>query len=202
MVVEPVKQTTIFNGIIGFGRSCLDKSETMSVGIVVERRESRSPWVDAVWKPVSIIPGAPAIEGWRELASGEGWRQFHAATVTLELHHTDSESYKYNLSTRTPSIFVVMEPDDGDMPWQVLLATASAYEGESYLTSDEGMVEAVPMPEEIKAWVRDFAEAHFAPEPFKKRKRDRTPAMEEEKFGKRPIFGRGEPGRGPENGDA
>ena len=184
----------------------MDKSETMSVGIVVERRESKSPWIDAVWKPVSIIPGAPAIEGWRELASGEGWRQFHAATVTLELHHTDSESYKYNLSTRTPSVFVVMEPaGEGDMPWQVLLATASAYEGESYLTSDEGMVEAVPMPDEIKAWVRDFAEAHFAPEPFKKRKRDRTPAMEEEKFGKQPIFERGGSNRGskqgPEAGD-
>lgn len=172
----------------------------MAVGIVVERRDSDNRWVDETWKPVGIIAGAPPVEGWRELAAGEGWRRYHAATVPLELHRTDAESYKYNLSTRTPSIFVVMAPDSGDCPWRVLLATASAYEGESYLTSDELMVEAVPMPPEIGAFVRDFADAHFDPEPFRKRKRDRPPALEEAKFGKEPIFQRRRAGEsGPED---
>ncbi|MCT8971086.1 DUF3305 domain-containing protein [Microbaculum marinisediminis] len=168
----------------------MEKTATIQVGIVVERRESDSRWIDATWKPVSILVGAPPVEGWRELASGERWRRYHAATVPLELHRTDAESYKYNLSTRSPSVFVVMTPTGGERPWRVLLATASAYEGESYLTSDEVMVEAVPMPPEVAAWVRDFAEAHFDPEPFRKRKRDRPPALEEAKFGKEPIFTR------------
>lgn len=169
----------------------MDKTATMPVGIVVERRESKSRWVDAVWKPVSVFTGAPAEADWRELRSGDGWAWYHAATVELELHRTDAESYKYNLSTRSPSVFVVMEPDTGEFPWRIALATVSAYEGESYLTSDEAIVEAVPMPEDVAAWMHEFAEAHFSPEPFRKRKRDRPKAMEEAKFGKEPIFKRG-----------
>jgi hypothetical protein len=52
------------------------------------------------------------------------------------------------------------------------------------------MVEAVPMPDDVAAWVREFAEAHFSPEPFRKRQRDRPAAIEEPKFGKVPIFDR------------
>jgi hypothetical protein len=172
----------------------------MPVGVVVERRDSASRWIDAVWKPVSVFAGAPEITEWRELRSGKGWTWYHAATVPLELHRTDSESYKYNLSTRSPSVFIVMEPAAGAIPWRVSLATASAYEGESYLTSDEAIVEAVPMPDEIAAWVEAFAEHHFSPEPFKKRKRDKPPVMQEAKFGKEPIFGqsRQTPARAPD----
>lgn len=178
----------------------MDKTATMSIGIVVERRKSNSRWIDAVWKPVSVFTGAPVEADWRELRSGDGWTWYHAATVPLELHRTDAESYKYNLSTRSPSVFVVMEPDTGDFPWRVALATVSAYEGESYLTGDDAIVEAVPMPEDIAAWLRDFALAHFKPEPFRKRRRDKTPALEEDKFGKEPVFGRRKTGS-PEPGD-
>ena len=35
------------------------------------------------------------------------------------------------------------------------------------------MVEKVPMPEGLIAWVRDFALTHYEEEEFKKRKRDK-----------------------------
>ena len=29
------------------------------VGIVVERRKAKSPWVEHVWRPVGALPGVP-----------------------------------------------------------------------------------------------------------------------------------------------
>ena len=45
--------------------------------------------------------------------------------------------------------------------------------------------------------VSDFADRHYKPEPFKKRKRDKASAEEEQVFGKEPIFVR----RGPRLGE-
>ena len=29
------------------------------VGVVVERRKAKSPWVDYVWRPIAALPGTP-----------------------------------------------------------------------------------------------------------------------------------------------
>ncbi|WP_448207689.1 DUF3305 domain-containing protein [Azospirillum sp. sgz302134] len=154
----------------------LNRTETMPVGIVLERRKSASPWVDWVWNPVSVIPGAPPVEGdWRLLREGEGWAQFHAATLPLELFRTDTEGYKLNLSQEPPRLWVVLRPDEGGeagavVPFHV---TASAHESEAYQVSGVEVVETVPMPPEVVALVRDFTEQHHVDVPFVKRERKR-----------------------------
>ena len=50
------------------------------------------------------------------------------------------------------------------------LVTASPYEAAAY---SEAIVEAVPMPDGLIAWVQDFVDRHHVDEPFEKRKRDR-----------------------------
>ena len=61
---------------------------------------------------------------------------------------------------------------DDDRP-AVLLVTASPYEAQDYADSGEEIVEKVPMPPGLVAWVRDFVERHHVEEEFVKRKRDR-----------------------------
>jgi len=39
-----------------------------TVGLVVERRKAKSPWVDFVWRPVAALPGAPETPPWTVLA--------------------------------------------------------------------------------------------------------------------------------------
>ena len=66
----------------------MSRSETMPVGIVVERRETDHPWQDHAWLPVAVIPGAPPADAdgeWRRLDAGEGWVHYHAATLEVEL---------------------------------------------------------------------------------------------------------------------
>ena len=49
--------------------------------------------------------------------------------------------------------------------------TASAFEAQDYMDSGEEIVEAVPMPDELIAWLAAFVEHHHVEEVFKKRKR-------------------------------
>jgi Protein of unknown function (DUF3305) len=50
------------------------------------------------------------------------------------------------------------------------LVTASPYEAEGYMEGED-LVEAVPMPQGLLAWVQAFVERHHVDQPFVKRKR-------------------------------
>ena len=59
-------------------------SQSMPVGIVLERREIDHPWEPIAWNAVAVIPHAPMIDDWRVIDRGDGWTRYHAATLTLE----------------------------------------------------------------------------------------------------------------------
>jgi len=154
----------------------LEKMETMPVGVVLERRRGSTPWQDWAWRPVAVIPGAPEVEGaWRLLREGDDWAHFHAATLPLELHRSDTDGYRLNLSQEPPRLWIVLRSDEGGEPGTVLpfFVTASAHECEAYQVSGQEIVESVPMPPEVMALVRDFVEQHHVDVPFEKRERKR-----------------------------
>lgn len=152
----------------------LSKIEVLPLGIVVEQRKSSSPWADWSWRPVSVIPGAPPVEGEpRTLLSGDGWVQQHAGTLPLELHRSDTEGYRLNLSQDPPRLWVVLRPDASGDAMVPFFVTASAHEGEAYQVSGAEIVETVPMPAEVVALVRDYVEQHHVEVPFVKRERKR-----------------------------
>ena len=37
------------------------------VGVVIERRKSKSPWADFIWRPVAVLPGLPDAAPWTAL---------------------------------------------------------------------------------------------------------------------------------------
>ena len=147
--------------------------ESLSLGVVIERREIDNPWQEHVWAPVSVIPGAPEIEEWRVLRQGEGWIQYHAGTLEIELHRKETDGYRQNLSQHPPMVYVVLRQgeEEGDHDVEPFLVTACPNEALDYLDSGEEIVEGVPMPDDIVAWVRDFVDEHHVEVPLKKRKR-------------------------------
>ena len=147
--------------------------ETMKVGVVIERRESDNKWIDHTWQVVSLIPGAAEVDQANEIGRGQGWVQFHAATLLLELFRKETEGYKYNLSLHQPSVFVVLRDDDDDGSNEVIpfLATVCPYEAQDYMDSSEETVQSVPMPDIVASWLAEFVETNHVDEPFKKRKR-------------------------------
>jgi len=164
----------------------MNKTDVLSVGVVVERRAIDHPWAEHRWTPVAVIPGAPAAEPWREIASGDGWVQYHAATLPIALHRKETEAYLVNLADTPPSVYVVLRAseEDGEGPeLTVVDATVSPYEAQDYLDSGEDIVERVAMPETMMAWLQAFIDAHHIEEPFRKRKRQKADA-DARQFGK------------------
>ncbi len=174
-----------------------DRVQTMPLGVVVEWREIDNPWQQGVWTPVAVIPGAGATDEWKLLAQEANWRRFHAATLPLALHRKETEAYRTNLSNAVPVVYVVLRSiEDAASPREVepFLVTASPYEAQDYLDSGEDVVEGVPMPEGVVAWVQDFIDRHHVDEPFHKRKRKRYDP-DEVAFGRSPDDrGRGRKG--------
>lgn len=163
-------------------------SVSVPVGVVVAREEIDSPWQDHVWRPLAVLPGAPAVDGWREMVRADGVVQYHAATVPIELFRKEAEAYEYNLTGVEPVIYVVLAEtgEEGEFPYRVHLVTASPFEAQDYCDAGEYIVEPVDMPPELLAWIDAYVREHGASEAFKKRKRDEV-NLEEHKFGQEPI---------------
>ncbi|MDP4548138.1 MAG: DUF3305 domain-containing protein [Marinobacter sp.] len=146
----------------------------LQVGAVVRRSPGVTRWVREIWKPVAIIPGAPQAF-WKELVHEGEVIDYHAGTVTMELYRADVEGYLVSLNMEVPSVWVIMDKDPTSQSpsgWVVSSVTASAHEALDSLDSGESMVEAVPVPESLAAWIKEFIDMHYIEEPFKKRRRD------------------------------
>ncbi len=146
----------------------------MPLGVVLERRDIDNPWQSVSWRAVAVIPGAPPVDERRVLAEGSGWVRYHAATLTVELHRKGTEGYRYNLSTEVPAVFVVTRrEEESDAEVEPFAATVCPNEAQDYLDAGDDIVDRVPMPEVMIAWVQDFVKKHHVDRPFRKRKRDR-----------------------------
>jgi len=146
----------------------------LKVGAVVRRSPGVTRWAKHIWKPVAVIPGAPEAF-WKEMVREGEVVDYHAGTVTMELFRADVEGYLVSLNMATPSVWIIMDRDvTGQSPsgWAVSTVTASAHEALDALDSGESIVEAVPIPESLAAWIKEFIDMHYIEEPFKKRRRD------------------------------
>lgn len=157
----------------------------LPVGAVVRRSPGVTRWAREVWKPVAVIPGAPDAF-WKELVRDGEVVDYHAATVTMELFRADVEGYLVSLNMTVPSVWIIMDRDESRKSpsgWFVSAITASAFEAQGALDSGESIVEPVPVPESLAAWIKEFVDLHYIEEPFKKRRRDkhRTDQIEDGK---------------------
>ncbi len=153
--------------------------QSIDVGIVIERRRIDNPWQDHVFSPVAVIVGAPPMDAageWLELRRGDDWVHYHAGTLTLELFAGETEGYRKNISEDQPFIYIVLNPgeEDGEPEVMPFLATACPYEAESYTEDTDQIVEGVPMPPEVVAWVLDFVDTHHVDVKFEKRKQKKA----------------------------
>lgn len=146
--------------------------QTITVGVVVERSKSVSPWSDFLWRPLSALSGAPATPPWTMLSDDGERATFFAGVTDIELHRTEAENYRGNLMSGAPLLWVVLRPSGVKMPYDLMLVTADPAEGEAMTEAGNDLVESVPMPQAIQQVVADFVAEHHVERAFSKRVRD------------------------------
>jgi hypothetical protein len=144
------------------------------VGVVIERRRSKSAWVDFVWRPVAVLPGVPDAAPWTRLDGDADCERFYGGTATIALYRSDTAAYRDNLQTGAALLWVMLRPTGLDPPYEIAAVTADPGEGEAFTASAASLVETVPMPESVRAALADFVACHHVEHPFVKRKRDRA----------------------------
>lgn len=167
----------------------MQREVSLSFGIVLERRPATSRWTDWVWSVPEVIIEAPATDGWCEIEARGETRRYLSAPHCLTLHHKMVEAYDSNIETGEPCLWVLLNEADGpeDPGWRVAAITADPHQAIGFLDSGEGLVERVPMPRAVIAWMAEYLKSLPEAPAFRKRQRDRMPD-EVQLFGKTPIF--------------
>jgi hypothetical protein len=172
------------------------------VGVVVERRPAKSRWVDHVWRVAEVLDGEADVAPFTKLAVlPDGTERYFAGNAELTLHRTETEAYQINLTGGRVLYVALRNDESGEHPWVVHTVTASPHESCDLLDSAEDLIEAVPMPPLILAWLESFFALHHKEQPFVKRQRDKVD-VEEVKFSKEPIFAARGRARTPESDES
>jgi hypothetical protein len=144
------------------------------VGIVVERRKASSRWAGVIWRPVTLLAGLPDAAPWTVLATEGQTVTFYAGAAEIELYRSDTENYRRNLESGSPSVWVALQPTANDPPYDIAAVTADPAEAEGLTESAQAIVEAVAMPESLRDAVAAFVAEHHVERIFEKRTRDRA----------------------------
>ncbi len=155
--------------------------ETARIGVLVERRHVGLPWADYSWRPVAAVANPPDLPDWTLLrqdsdAEGRAVSVYHAGVAELTLYSGETETYIFNLNTDRPAIYVLMRRLPGAEPPLALYgATVDAGEAQAHHESGDDLIEPVPIPQDIMAWVLDFCARHPAKTQDRwKRQRDKV----------------------------
>jgi hypothetical protein len=134
------------------------------LAVVMQRRRAQSRWAEVVWESHGVVPGYLGEEK-KLLLKHDDVAQWLHPGFKLELHRDEIEGYYENVVTADPRVFVLWRMDGEDaLPLHV---TASRDEASRWLDGGHS-VDGVPMPPEIYAWVGEYVEKNYRPEPKKR----------------------------------
>jgi hypothetical protein len=149
-----------------------DQYQTIPLGVIVRKTPGVTRWAAWSWSVVAVVPHA-ADADWRLMRTEGDIEEYHLGTAVVELHGADAEAYIVGLSDKVPAVYVVLrQTDDADKPYAISCVTVSPFQAQDYADNGEDLVEKVPMPDGLIAWVRDFAQQYYQEEVFIKRRRD------------------------------
>jgi hypothetical protein len=143
-----------------------------SFAVIMQRRRIQNRWQGVVWEPWSVLESDEVQHPPRQLVDRGDTAQWLHPGFELQLYRDEAEGYYTNLSSGAPCIFVLwrMEGEDEETAQGIpLQLTASYDEGGRWMDSGHS-VDRVAMPPELIAWVGEYVEKNYRPEPKKRRK--------------------------------
>jgi len=146
----------------------MTETRSYALAVIMQRTELANRWATEQWEAKGVVRepddagGAPRV-----IVEGEGFSQMLFPGHHLRLARDEAEGYYLNLTSPAPKVFVLWRPEDGVARPERL--TVSYGEGTRWADSGE-QVDGVPIPSDLLPWMADFVEAHYRPEPPKKKR--------------------------------
>ena len=144
---------------------------SVQVAVVMEREAQPNRWEAWRFKVVDVVLHETEFGLEPRILRDDGKRQrtLHPG-FTLELFKDEAEGYHLNLTSGSPVWFVMwrIDEDDPSRAWPETVSL-SYNEAGRWLDAQE-RVDNVPLPDELVVWLQAYTDAHYVPEP-KKRKR-------------------------------
>jgi hypothetical protein len=140
---------------------------SFAIAVAMQRRPTLSRWADCIWELHGVIAdpgGAPRV-----LREDGAMAQWLHPGFKLVLHKDETEGYYLNVSAPHPKVFVLWRmEDDKALPLALPLdVTVSSDEAGRWLDGGHS-VDSVAMPPEIFAWVGEYVENNYRPQPKKR----------------------------------
>jgi hypothetical protein len=160
---------------------------SIEVAVVMRRERLDNRWQPWRWSLADVVPNEAGFGTEpRLLVKNDDEERWLHPGFTVELFRDDAEGYYLNLTTPAPAWFVLWRMDDeatvADEPIaRPAIVTLSYHDAGRWLDAQE-TVEQVPAPADVIEWLREFTDAHYVPEP-KKRKRPQSFQPLQDRFG-------------------
>lgn len=148
------------------------RHERREVGVIAERQAVDNPWQDHRWRVIEVLPGPAGAAPWTLLAETPTMRRYFAGNAELVLYPLETETLKHNLDGPNPAVYVFLRQAGTVTGMDVLGATVCAGEAQAHVDTGSDLVELVPMPAEIAAWVAEFVARHHVERAQYKRRRE------------------------------
>jgi hypothetical protein len=139
---------------------------SICVAVLIERERQPNAWEDWRFSIADVVGDDGRFGDVPRLLRDDGRRaQFLHPALPVTLHRDEAEGYHLNLASGAPVWFVMWRIDDADpsRAWPELV-TLSYNEAARWLDAQE-RVDNRPLDATVRAWLQDFAESHYRPEP-------------------------------------
>jgi hypothetical protein len=146
----------------------------------MQRRAIDSRWQSEVWEAAGILAGYAGAAEPRVIVEEKDTTQWLYPGFDIVLQRAEAQGYFHNMTADVPDVFVLWRMEGARaVPHYV----SASYDEASRWMDGGAQVDPVAMPAEMRAWVREFVERHYQPEPKKRKRtqsflppRDRGPA--------------------------
>jgi len=140
--------------------------------VIMQRRRIQNRWQSVAWELWSVLESDEPPKAPRQLVDRGDTVQWLHPGLELQLHRDEAEGYYTNVTTSAPSIWVLwrMEGDDEETAHAIPLQLTVSYDEGGRWMDGGHSVDRVPMSPEVIAWVGEFVEKNYRPEPKKRRK--------------------------------
>lgn len=131
----------------------------------MQRRAVDNRWQSEAWEALGVIADYEGPDEPRVIVESPGATQWLYPGQAIVLQRSEAEGYFHNVSAAAPDVFVLWRMEEGiAVPRYVTVS----YDEASRWMDGGAHVDAVPMPAAMRAWLREFVEQNYRPEPKKR----------------------------------